>query len=81
MSTSTRIKPTNLEGSLSVAIEELRSRYVAENPKSGEAFEAGCLVQPGANTRSVLHYSPYPLTLARGEGLTAHARSAEFRIK
>jgi glutamate-1-semialdehyde 2,1-aminomutase len=70
MSTSTGIKPTNLEGSLSVAIEELRSRYAAENPKSGEEFEAGCLVQPGANTRSVLHYSPYPLTLARGEGST-----------
>src|SRR6185436_5980425 len=42
--------------------------YVARNPKSQERFEAATAVMPGGNTRTSLHYDPFPLTFVRGEG-------------
>src|SRR5580765_7623498 len=42
--------------------------YVTRNPKSLERFEAATAVMPGGNTRTSLHYDPFPLTIVRGEG-------------
>jgi glutamate-1-semialdehyde 2,1-aminomutase len=44
------------------------ARYVARNPKSRERAERAARVLPGGNTRSVLHFGPFPLAFARGEG-------------
>lgn len=56
---------TNL---LERAIKDARSRYVAANPRSKEADKYAGKFMPGGNTRSVLHYDPFPLTMVRGEG-------------
>ena len=53
---------------LETAVAEAERRYVAANPKSQARFEAARGVLPGANTRTVLHYDPFPVTLVRGEG-------------
>lgn len=42
--------------------------YVARTPESRRAHEAACEHLPGGNTRTVLHYSPYPLRIQRAEG-------------
>ena len=50
------------------AIENARDRYAAANPKSKAAHVAAAKHLPGGNTRTVLHYEPFPLTMAGGEG-------------
>lgn len=53
---------------LDAAVAEAERRYVQANPNSCSRCETACAVMPGGNTRSVLHYSPFPLTMERGEG-------------
>ena len=50
------------------AIEDARTRYAAANPLSDAAEEDALQYLPGGNTRSVLHYEPFPLTMVSGEG-------------
>jgi glutamate-1-semialdehyde 2,1-aminomutase len=42
--------------------------FAKSNPKSEAAHLEALSVMPGGNTRSVLFYPPFPLTIARGEG-------------
>ena len=57
--------PGNL--SIDAALASVRERYARSNPKSAAAFEAAKRVMPGGNTRSVLYFEPFPLTMERGE--------------
>jgi len=54
--------------SLRSAIEDARSRYAAANPLSHAADESAARYLPGGNTRTVLYYEPFPLTMAAGDG-------------
>ncbi|MCP4430771.1 MAG: aminotransferase class III-fold pyridoxal phosphate-dependent enzyme [Gammaproteobacteria bacterium] len=56
------------ESDLVAQISEARTNYIARNPKSQERYEAAREVMPGANTRTVLHYDPFPVTISRGDG-------------
>jgi glutamate-1-semialdehyde 2,1-aminomutase len=53
---------------LNQAIEDARSRYTALNPLSQAADKKAERYFPGGNTRTVLHYDPFPLTMLGGEG-------------
>ncbi|MET4697655.1 glutamate-1-semialdehyde 2,1-aminomutase [Constrictibacter sp. MBR-5] len=53
---------------LTAALRDAEERYVAANPNSLEAYEHARRSMPGGNTRTVLYYSPFPLSLAGGEG-------------
>jgi glutamate-1-semialdehyde 2,1-aminomutase len=53
---------------LDSAVGDSIARYVARNPKSAERAARAAEVLPGGNTRSVLHFDPFPLAFARGEG-------------
>ena len=53
---------------LNHAIADARSRYAAANPLSQAADEKAARYLPGGNTRTVLHYEPFPLTMVRGDG-------------
>jgi glutamate-1-semialdehyde 2,1-aminomutase len=53
---------------LDAALIEARERYVAANPKSLARHVESVAVMPGGNTRSVLHYDPFPVAMARGDG-------------
>ncbi|MFS2050555.1 aspartate aminotransferase family protein [Variovorax sp. CT11-76] len=50
------------------ALAEAHRRFTEANPASRRQFEANAESMPGGNTRSVLFYAPFPLTIARGEG-------------
>ena len=54
--------------SLKLAIEDARARYVSANPLSMAADKNAEGYLPGGNTRSVLHYEPFPLTMVSGQG-------------
>jgi glutamate-1-semialdehyde 2,1-aminomutase len=53
---------------LKLAIEDARERYAALNPLSNAAEKKALKYLPGGNTRSVLHFEPFPLTMVSGEG-------------
>ena len=50
------------------ALRDAEARYVEDNPKSRARHIEACEALPGGNTRSILFYPPYPLTIVRGEG-------------
>jgi len=54
--------------SLKHAIEDARARYASANPQSMAADKSAERYLPGGNTRTVLHYDPFPLTMVAGEG-------------
>ncbi len=54
--------------SLTSALEHARERYCAANPLSMAADKAAEKYLPGGNTRTVLHYDPFPLTMVSGAG-------------
>ena len=51
-----------------VALMQAYADYTAENPQSLARHNVATLFMPGGNTRTVLHYAPFPLGMARGEG-------------
>jgi glutamate-1-semialdehyde 2,1-aminomutase len=53
---------------LKQAIDDARSRYASLNPQSQTAARNAEFYMPCGNTRSVLHYDPFPLTMATGQG-------------
>src|ERR1700743_2441307 len=53
---------------IDTALTEAKEAYIARNPKSLARFVEATAVMPGGNTRTVLHYAPFPLGIARGQG-------------
>ena len=47
---------------------EAAVRYAAANPLSRASFERSTGFLPGADTRTVNHYAPFPVTIVRGDG-------------
>ena len=54
--------------SLKHAINDAQARYIAANPLSKAADRKAERFMPGGNTRSVLHYDPFPVTMVKGDG-------------
>lgn len=50
------------------AYDKLVESYIARNPKSKEIYDRATQSMPGGNTRSVLFYHPFPLSISRAEG-------------
>ena len=57
-----------LDRDLGLACEEVEATYRALHPNSARRHASAARHMPGGNTRSVLHYSPFPLTWAGGAG-------------
>jgi glutamate-1-semialdehyde 2,1-aminomutase len=53
---------------LDSAVAEAEQRYVAANPESGRFNRKAKAVLPGGNTRTTLHYGPFPLTIRSAAG-------------
>ncbi len=53
---------------LDTTLRDAKEAYVARNPKSLARHIEALGVMPGGNTRTVLHYAPFPLAMARAEG-------------
>jgi glutamate-1-semialdehyde 2,1-aminomutase len=54
-------------GSIADALAAARRRYVEANPTSAEWARRASAVLPGGNTRSVLHFDPFPFRVASAE--------------
>ena len=61
------MQATPTQGGLDAALASLRESYARSRPMSQELFRRAASVLPGSNTRSVLHFSPFPLYMARGQ--------------
>ncbi len=57
---------------IDAALAEVKQDYIARNPKSLARHVEATAVMPGGNTRTVLHYDPFPLAVARAEGCRLH---------
>jgi glutamate-1-semialdehyde 2,1-aminomutase len=53
---------------IDAALAEAKEAYVTRNPRSLARYVEATTVMPGGNTRTVLHYAPFPLAMARAEG-------------
>lgn len=60
----------NASAGLRAALQDAETAFAANNPVSAARFERACAVMPGGNTRSALHFEPFPLTMQAGEGAT-----------
>ena len=60
----TELRNTDIDA----ALTEAREAYLKRNPKSLARFVEATAVMPGGNTRTVLHYAPFPIGFARAEG-------------
>ena len=56
------------EQDLREALDESIAQFARNNPRSQQEDQRAARSMPGGNTRSVLFYPPFPLTMARGEG-------------
>ncbi|MCK9505839.1 MAG: aminotransferase class III-fold pyridoxal phosphate-dependent enzyme [Porticoccaceae bacterium] len=53
---------------LKTALINAEKKYIASNPKSQTRYHEASRVMPGGNTRTVIFYSPFPVTFEKGEG-------------
>jgi glutamate-1-semialdehyde 2,1-aminomutase len=53
---------------IDAALNEAKEAYVTGAPGSLARYVEATTVMPGGNTRTVLHYAPFPLAMARAEG-------------
>ena len=60
--------PATANTDITSAIAEAQARFTAANPKSQAQLEKAAKVLPGGNTRTVLFYPPFPLTMTKAEG-------------
>jgi glutamate-1-semialdehyde 2,1-aminomutase len=63
-----RTEPTQLSSRLAAALAGSEERFAAANLRSGERHRRAAQWMPGGNTRTSLHYSPFPLTFVEGRG-------------
>ena len=59
---------TRVNFDLATALADAERRFAAANPKSEKRVKDAAGAMPGGNTRTVLHYSPFPAAFAKGEG-------------
>ena len=53
---------------LASAVQDAEDRYATANPLSYRRWIEASRAMPGGNTRTTLHFSPYPLGIAGGAG-------------
>jgi len=53
---------------LGSAVREAEERYIAANPESQRLAQLATQRLPGGNTRTTVHFSPFPLYMASGKG-------------
>jgi glutamate-1-semialdehyde 2,1-aminomutase len=64
-----------INADLETSYAEAEEKFKNRNPISAAMHAKASEVMPGGNTRTVLHYAPYPLTFSKGEG--AHLFDAD----
>lgn len=57
---------------LDAAVELAEARYAAKRPRSQAHMQGAAGSLPGGNTRTVIHFRPFPFVVARSEGCYLH---------
>ena len=57
----------NPSSDLTAAIEAAKNRFAVRNPNSRKLFEEATEYLPGGNTRTLLYFAPFPLSMKKGE--------------
>jgi glutamate-1-semialdehyde 2,1-aminomutase len=52
------------------ALRQAHQGYSDLHPESRKSYENACKYLPGGNTRTVLHTTPFPFTVASAQGCT-----------
>lgn len=65
---TTVANPSLANATLEAAYDEAAEAFRAANPNSARIDAEARSSMPGGNTRTVLHYHPFPLRFTRGEG-------------
>ncbi len=60
----------NLDSSIDAAVTDARAAYVANHRESAAAHDRARVVMPGGNTRSVLHFDPFPFRVVSAHDAT-----------
>ncbi|HWA43564.1 MAG TPA: aminotransferase class III-fold pyridoxal phosphate-dependent enzyme [Hypericibacter adhaerens] len=66
--TATGLASRSSNQNLASALREAEERYIQANPKSAAIHGASKAAMPGGNTRTTLHYSPFPVCIRFAEG-------------
>jgi glutamate-1-semialdehyde 2,1-aminomutase len=69
---TTQLDATQLDAMLSGVADRVaaeKHKYTAQRPQSAALHERARRVLPGGNTRSVLHFEPFPFRVVAGEGV------------
>ena len=53
---------------VSQALDEAKASYAKGNPNSSALHAKALGTMPGGNTRSGIHFDPFPIMFRRGEG-------------
>ncbi len=61
-----------MDQELDRAVADARHHYAAQRPLSRNWSDRARAVQPGGNTRSVLHFDPFPFRVDHASGRTLH---------
>jgi len=56
------------DSALDEAVAQAHAQYVGRNPASAAQYSDAAMLMPGGNTRTVLFYAPFPLTIVKGRG-------------
>lgn len=59
---------STINADLDSLLTEARQKFTLANPKSAARHRAAADALPGGNTRAVMFYRPFPLTVVKGEG-------------
>jgi glutamate-1-semialdehyde 2,1-aminomutase len=54
--------------SFSAVLDTLQRKYSEKRRRSQELYETACQFLPGGDSRSILHYAPYPSYMKEGQG-------------
>jgi glutamate-1-semialdehyde 2,1-aminomutase len=66
--TQSALAPALRNEELSSVVRDAEARYIAANPESAKLSRQAQEHLPGGNTRTTVHYSPFPLYIAKGRG-------------
>lgn len=72
--------PLSTATSISSALQAALKRYADRNPISLSHHKTALDSLPGGNTRSLLHESPFPIHISRGEGHLLHSADGHVYI-
>lgn len=66
--------------SLLNALNNVEERFVKKNALSQKRWQGAKKSMPGGNTRTVLHYDPFPITIKKGEGTLLQSLDNDYYL-